>query len=124
MLTSRLYSNPPAIAIRTATEYQAALLELKRLITKAPDGDTAIATLAGAVDDYEIKASYGPVRPDTLIGRLEFEMFNRQQMVKLLGIPASRFSDLLNGKTSVTMSLAKKLHKTLNISADFILEVA
>ena len=124
LFTSRLYSNPHATAIRTATEYQAALLELKRLITTAPDGDTAIATLAGAVDDYEIKASHGPVRPDTLIGRLEIEMFNRQQMVELLGISASRLSDLLNGKTSVTMSLAKKLHKTLNIPADFILEAA
>lgn len=55
-------------------------------------------------------------------------MFNRQlnhkQTADLLGIPASRFSDLLNGKTGVTMSLAKKLHKTLNIPADFILEAA
>ena len=124
LFTSRLYSNPHTVAIRTATEYQAALLELKRLITTAPDGDTTIATLAGAVDDYEIKASHGPVRSNTLIGRLEIELFNRQQMVELLGIPASRFSDLLNGKTNVTMSLAKKLHKTLNIPADFILEVA
>ena len=84
--------------------------------------------MAGAVDDFEIKASHGPVRPDTLIGRLEIEMFNRRlnrrQMAELLGIPAGRFSDLLNGKTSVTMSLAKKLHKTLNIPADFILEAA
>ena len=45
-------------------------------------------------------------------------------MAELLGIPASRVSDLPNGKTSVTMSLAKKLYKTLNIPADFILEVA
>lgn len=116
------------MTIRTATEYQAALLELKRLITTAPEGAAAIAALAEAINDFEIKAGHGPVRPDTLIGRLEIEMFNRQlnrkQMAELLGIPASRFSDLLNGKTSVTMSLAKKLHKTLNIPADFILEAA
>lgn len=116
------------MTIRTVPEYQAALLELKRLITHAPEGDKIIAALAAAIDDYEIRAGHGPVRPDTLIGRLEIEMFNRQlnrkQMAGLLGIPASRFSDLLNGKTSVTMSLAKKLHKTLNIPADFILEAA
>ena len=116
------------MSIRTATDYQAALLELKRLITTAPAGDSAIAALAGAIDDYEIQAGQGPVRPDTLIGRLEIEMFNRQlnrqQMAALLGIPASRFSDVLNGKTGVSMSLAKKLYKTLGIPADFILEAA
>lgn len=116
------------MTIRTAIEYQAALLELKRLITTAPEGDAAIATLAEAIDDYEIRAGHGPVRPDTLIGRLEIEMFNRQlnrkQMAELLGVPASRFSDLLNGKTSMTMSLAKKLYKTLDIPANFILEAA
>ena len=116
------------MTIRTASEYQAALLELKRLITTAPEGDAAVTMLAEAIDDFEIQAGHGPLRPDTLIGRLEIEMFNRQlnrkQMAELLGIPASRFSDLLNGKTSVTMSLAKKLHKTLNIPADFILEAA
>ena len=116
------------MTIRSTPEYQAALLELKRLITTAPDNNEPIATLAEAIDDYEIRAGHGPVRPDTLIGRLEIEMFNRQlnrkQMAELLGIPASRFSNLLNGKTNVTMSLAKKLHKTLNIPADFILEAA
>ena len=116
------------MTIRTALDYQAALLELKRLITAAPEDAVAIAALAEAIDDYEIQAGHGPVRPDTLIGRLEIEMFNRQlnrkQMAALLGVPASRFSDLLNGKTSVTMSLAKKLYKTLNIPADFILEAA
>ena len=114
--------------ILTAAEYQAALLEVKRLITNTPDEAAAIAALAEAIDDYEIKAGYSPVRPDTLIGRLEIEMFNRQlnrkQMAELLGIPASRFSDLLNGKTGVNMALAKKLYKLLAIPADFILEAA
>lgn len=100
--------------IRTATDYQAALLELKRLITETPEATGPIAALAESLDDYEIKAGHGPVRPNTLIGRLEIEMFNRQlnrkQTVELLGIPASRFSDLLNGKTGVSMSLAKKLY--------------
>lgn len=113
---------------RTATEYQAALLEMKRLITTTPEAHGAIATLAEALDDYEIKAGHGPVRPNTLIGRLEIEMFNRQlnrkQMAELLSIPASRFSDLLNGKTGVSMSLAKKLYNRLSIPADFILEAA
>ena len=114
--------------IHTAVDYQTALLEGKRLITETPDATGAIAALAEALDDYEIQAGHGPVRPNTLIGRLEIEMFNRQlnrkQMAELLGIPASRFSDLLNGKTSVSMSLAKKLYMRLHIPADFILEAA
>ncbi len=104
------------------------MLELKRLITETPDATGPIAALAESLDDYEITAGHGPVRPDTLIGRLEIEMFNRQfnrkQMAELLGIPASRFSNLLNGKTGVSMSLAKKLYKRLNIPAEFILEAA
>jgi antitoxin component HigA of HigAB toxin-antitoxin module len=114
--------------IQTAAAYQAALVEIKELITTTPEATAAIAALAEAIDDYEIKAGHSPVRPDTLVGRLEIEMFNRQlnrkQMADLLGIPASRFSDLLNGKTSVNMTLAKKLYKLLAIPADFILEAA
>lgn len=114
--------------IRTATDYQAILLEIKRLITETPEATGPIAALAEALDDYEIKAGHGSVRPNTLISHLEIEMFNRQlnrkQMAELLGIPASRFNDLLNGKTGVSMSLAKKLYKRLNIPADFILKAA
>ena len=114
--------------IHTLTDYQAALQELERLITTAPAQDAAIAALAATIDDYEIQAGHGPVRPDTLTGRLEIEMFNRQlnrkQMAALLGVPASRFSDLLNGKSGVNMALAKKLYKVLRIPADFILEMA
>lgn len=114
--------------IHTAADYQAALQEVKQLIIASPNEYVAIAALAEAIDDYEIKAGSGPVRPDTLIGRLEIEMFNRQlnrkQMAELLSIPASRFSDLLNGKTGVNIALAKKLYKLLAIPADFILEAA
>ena len=114
--------------VQTETEYQAALLEVKRLITTAPEDAAGIATLAEAVDDYEIKAGHGPARPDTFVGRLEIEMSNRQlnrkQMAELLGVPASRFSDLLNGKTTVSIAVAKRLYKTLGILAEFILEAA
>ena len=84
--------------------------------------------LAEAIDDYEIQAGHGPVRPDTLIGRLEIEMLNRQlnrqQMAELLAIPATQFSALLSGKISVDMHLAKKLYQVLHIPADFILQAA
>ena len=114
--------------IKTEVEYQAALLTVKRLIVTAPQETAVIAALAEVVDDYEIKAGHGPMRPDTLIGRLEIEMGNRQlnrkQMAELLGIPASRFSDLLNGKTAVSMTVAKRLYKKLGIPAEFILEAA
>ena len=114
--------------IKTEVDYQAALLKVKQLIVVAPQETAAIAALAEAVDDYEIKAGHGPMRPDTLIGRLEIEMVNRQlnrkQMAELLGIPASRFSDLLNGKTAVSLAVAKRLYKKLGIPAEFILETA
>ncbi len=114
--------------IQAAADYQAGLLEIKRLMATSPDDTAAIATLSEALDDYEIQAGQKPVRPDILIGRLEIEMFNRQlnrqQMAQLLDIPASRFSDLLNGKTNLNTKLAKKLYQTLHIPAEFILEAA
>ncbi len=67
-----------------------------------------------------------PVRLDNLISRLEMfiRQLNRKQMAELLGIPASRFSDLLNGKKGVRMALARKLYKLLAIPTDFSLEPA
>jgi len=109
-------------------DHQAALVKLKQLITDAPDDAVAIAALAEVINDYEIKAGHGPVRPDTLVGRLEIEMLNRQlnreQMAGLLEIPVSQFSDLLSGRREVDMELAKKLYRTLHIPAHFILETA
>ena len=50
--------------IRTFAEYQAGLLEVKRLITEVPADSASIGELAGALDEYEIRAGHAPVRPD------------------------------------------------------------
>lgn len=45
-------------------------------------------------------------------------------MAHLLEIAETRLSEILRGKRSVTMALAKQLRTKLGIAADFILEYA
>ena len=48
---------------------------------------------------------------------------NKKNLAALLDIPASRLSDVLQGRR-INLDLAKRLHKRLGIPADFILEAA
>ena len=43
---------------------------------------------------------------------------------RLLGVNESAFSQIMSGRRRITMSLAKRLHSQLGISADIILEYA
>ena len=48
---------------------------------------------------------------------------NKKDLAALLEIPASRLSDVLQGRR-INPDLAKRLYKRLGIPADFILEAA
>jgi len=48
----------------------------------------------------------------------------QKDLAKLLDEPESRISEIIKGKRSINMRQAKKLHKVLNISAEFLLENA
>jgi HTH-type transcriptional regulator/antitoxin HigA len=66
--------------------------------------------------------------PKTLIEMLELKMYERKlrqkELAELLGISATRLSEVMQGKRKVNMDLAKRLHSVLNIDAAFILEKA
>jgi len=67
-------------------------------------------------------------RPTTLTEMLELKMYERKlkqkDLAALLGISATRLSEVMQGKRRVNMDLAKRLHFVLKIDAEFILEQA
>jgi len=67
-------------------------------------------------------------KPATLTDMIRFKMFElnlkQKQLANILEISETRISELLNGKRKLNLLLAKKLHKKLNIDADFLLEIA
>ncbi|MBC7776166.1 MAG: helix-turn-helix domain-containing protein [Phycisphaerae bacterium] len=70
-----------------------------------------------------------PIRqPKTLVEMLELKMYERRlkqkDLAELLGVSATRLSEVMQGKRKVNMDLAKRLHSVLKIDAGFILEQA
>jgi HTH-type transcriptional regulator/antitoxin HigA len=59
---------------------------------------------------------------------LELKMYERRlkqkELAELLGISATRLSEVMQGKRKVNIDLAKRLHSVLKIDAEFILEQA
>jgi len=114
--------------INNETEYQAAMQRLEYLVDHAPENLTEITALGNVVNAYENDNGHRPLHPDSLIARIEREMFERRlnkgQLAALLEIPASRLSEVLNGKRGVNLDFAKRLHSKLGIPGDFILEAA
>ncbi len=70
-----------------------------------------------------------PIRqPKTLTEMLKLKMYERKlkqkDLAALLGISATRLSEVMQGKRKVNMDLAKRLYSVLKIDAGFILEQA
>jgi len=70
-----------------------------------------------------------PIRqPKTLTEMLELKMYERKlkqkDLAALLGVSATRLSEVMQGKRKVNMDLAKRLYLKLGISPAFILEQA
>jgi HTH-type transcriptional regulator/antitoxin HigA len=49
---------------------------------------------------------------------------NKAQLSKILEVPNSTISEIINGKKHINLSIAKKLHQKLNIDGNFLLETA
>lgn len=114
--------------VRNELEYQAAMERLEYLVDHEPHNLAEIAALGNVVDAYENDNGHAPVPPDSLIARIEQEMFKRQltkgQLAQLLEVPASRLSEVLHGKRAINMDFAKRLYYKLGISGDFIMQAA
>lgn len=66
-----------------------------------------------------------PFEPETLKEMIELRMYQRKlkqkDLAEILGTTPSRISEIMNGKRSLNIDLAKNLHKKLNIDANLIL---
>ena len=113
--------------IRTPADYQKALDQFTAWMDHEPADLAPMLALRDAISAYEKGQGYALPEPQTLVGRLELEMYrrklNKKNLAALLDIPASRLSDVLQGRR-INLDLAKRLYKRLGIPADFILEAA
>ena len=118
--------------ITNQDELKAAFARLDKMIADGfqgnPEKEAEFAALSKAIEAYEDSLGLMPLKPQTLAGMIELKMFERRikqrELAEQLGITATRLSEVLNGKRKVNMDLAKRLHKTLGIDAQFILEHA
>jgi HTH-type transcriptional regulator/antitoxin HigA len=112
--------------IQDEIQYQAAMGRLNYLVDHEPDNLAEIIELGNIVDAYENNNGHAPVPPESLIARIEQEMYKRRlnkgQLASLLEVPASRLSEILHGKRSINLDFAKRLYSKLGIPAEFIME--
>lgn len=116
------------VAIANETQYQAALTEAMRL---GQEDETRhldrLIELGEAIDAYEIEQGHEPALPTTLAGWLEVEMYRlrlrQKQFAKLLGISESRLSEIINGRRAPNLDFIKRLHTTLHVPGDKLLEL-
>ncbi len=80
--------------------------------------------LSDEIQEYEEK--YYPFKVESLNEMIELRMYQRKlkqkDLAQILGTTPSRISEILNGKRSLTMELAKSLYRKLNIDAELILQ--
>lgn len=127
--------------LTTREAYDNTKQEVERLIAEAtalgllePEQDNVytrkIAELSKLMADYEDEyMGITPLRVKSpLVRSIEDYCFQhnlrQKDGARLLGINESVFSLLLSGKRRITMPVAKRIHKTMGISAETILEYA
>ena len=110
--------------IRTEADYQAALIEIDRLIESqpgTPEGDR-MDVLVTLVEAYE--ARHFPIpEPDDPVGVLEYYMesrgLSRGDLIPYLG-SKERVSEVLNRKRGFSLAMIRRLHEGLGIPADLL----
>jgi HTH-type transcriptional regulator/antitoxin HigA len=110
--------------IRSRRNYEAALKEVERLWgTKAGtrDGDR-LDVLATLIDAYE--AVHYPMDPPDPIEAIKFRMeqqgLTRRDLEELIGT-RTRIAEILNRKRGLSISMIRRLHERLGISAEVLI---
>ena len=111
--------------LKTETDYEAALAQLDKLLDAAPDtpeGDE-FELWATLISTYEEDAF--PIDLPNPIAALRFRMeqagLKQVDLVPYIG-SASRVSEILKGKRSLSLSMIRKLHAGLGIPAEVLLQ--
>jgi len=116
--------------IKNEKQYQIVLKRVEELMdivkedTPANDPDyVELDLLADLAEEYEME--HYPVEQPALSEILKLRMYEMQltqkTLAELLGVSPPRISDYLTGKSQPTFTIAKKIHRDLNIDANLIL---
>ena len=115
---------PDIKPIRTERDYEAALLEVERLWRAklgTPEGDR-LDVLATLIDSYE--QTHHPMDPPDPIEAIKFRMsqqkLTRKQLEPLIGT-RTRVAEILNRRRSLSISMIRRLHSKLGISAEVLI---
>ena len=117
MITEKIYK-----------QYLLRIEELLKIVdNRTPSNDPnfiELETISDLVADYEEK--YLPVAIPSLIDVIKLRMqeqgLKQKDLAELLGTTTSRISEYIRGKRELTLQMAKKVHKQLDIDADIILQ--
>ncbi|MDX9709112.1 MAG: ImmA/IrrE family metallo-endopeptidase [Trichloromonas sp.] len=111
--------------IKNETEYEAALERIAELMDAGPGTDEfdELELLAMLVDTYESKAH--PVDLPDPIEAIRFRMdqagLKPKDLVPLIG-SASKVSEVLSGKRTLSISMMRNLHREMGIPAEVLLQ--
>ncbi|AUS07146.1 helix-turn-helix domain-containing protein [Pseudotamlana carrageenivorans] len=114
----------------TNKDYIEANLRLETLLKIVDDEgenealNNELILVSDIIEAYEEK--HHPIGMPKLMDVIELRMFEmklkQKDLAVLLGTSASRISEIFKGKRDITLSLARSLHKKLNIDSDIILQ--
>jgi HTH-type transcriptional regulator/antitoxin HigA len=94
-----------------------------------PEEADQLAQLSKLAEVYEDSIPLMPIKmPQSLVEMIKFKMYEKQlkqrEMAQLLEIPETRLSEIIHGKRSITMEVAKHLYTKFDIDPAFILQHA
>lgn len=118
--------------IENEQQYNAILKRVEHLMLTLPEDTpeddvqmTELTILGNMVADYE--EEHYPIEPPSVIDVIKLRMFEmgltQMSLSKLLGISASRISELLSGKKEPTLKQAREISRKLNIAPSIVLGV-
>ena len=120
-------------AIKTQKEYEAMLARIEELLPLTWGDNVAedspenieLALISSLVADYE--DVHYPIGKPTLVATIKLRMYEmgltQTKVAAMLGISAPRLSEIMHGKVEPSLSLARKISQTLNISPSIVLGV-
>src|SRR3954469_8278093 len=110
--------------IRTKRDYDGALKDVERLWgakSGTPEGDR-LDVLATLIDAYE--AEHDPMDPPDPIEAIKFRMeqqgLTRRDLEEIIGT-RTRIAEVLNRKRGLSITMIRRLHELLGISADVLI---
>lgn len=118
--------------ITSNSQYHSALAVIESFIEKGfnnlNDKETeALKQTSLAVEAFEKKKYPMPVTTTIsaiLVEYMHENKLNKVQLSKILEVPNSTMSEIINGKKKLNLSIVKKLHQKLSIDGNFLLESA